>query len=116
MQPRPIPSVTEVFGKVNPSAAPGGDQLGFLKYGSGAAGIGNFLTAAINFIFILAGIFLIFMILWGAWDWILSGGEKDKVEAARNKITHAIIGIVLFGVAFAIIKVLGIFLGFQFFV
>lgn len=103
------------FGTIDPKSAPGGEKLGFFNYGSGKEGIGNFLSALISFIFIIAGILLIFMILWGAWDWIISGGEKEKVENARNKITHAIIGIMIFGVAFAFIKVLGTFLGFEFF-
>jgi hypothetical protein len=110
-----LPTNAEVFGKVDPKNAPGGEGLGFLNFGTGAAGLGKFLSAAIQLIFMLAGIALVFMILWGAWDWIVSGGEKDKVAAARNKITNAIIGMIILAVSFAIIGVLGQFLGFEFF-
>lgn len=110
--PRPIQSV---FGIIDPKNAPGGENLGFLNYGSGGEGLGHFLTALINLLFIVAGIFLILMFLWGAWDWIISGGEKEKVANARNKLIHAVIGFILFAIAFAIIGLLGQFLGFKFF-
>lgn len=83
---------------------------------TGTGGIGIFLSKLITLIYIVAAIVLIFMLLWGAFDWITSGGEKEKVEAARNKIIHAIVGIILFAAAFAIIAVLGQFTGFTFFV
>lgn len=82
---------------------------------SGAAGISKFLTNLVALIYSLATIVLIFMILWGAFDWMTSGGEKEKLESARNKIISAIIGIMLFAVAFAVIQVLGQFTGFTFF-
>lgn len=33
--------------------------------------------------------------LWGAFDWITSGGDKDKVSKAQQKITNAVIGIMV---------------------
>ncbi|MBI2018220.1 hypothetical protein HYS96_00800 [Candidatus Daviesbacteria bacterium] len=83
---------------------------------TGAGGISQFLSNLVTLIYGLAAIVLLFMILWGAFDWMTSGGEKEKLESARNKIISAIIGIMLFAVAFAIIQVLGQFTGFTFFV
>lgn len=82
---------------------------------TGAGGISKFLTNLVALIYSLATIVLIFMILWGAFDWMTSGGEKEKLESARNKIISAIIGIMLFAIAFAIIQLLGTFTGFKFF-
>lgn len=82
---------------------------------TGAGGISKFLTNLVGLIYSLAAVVLIFMLLWGAFDWMTSGGEKEKLESARNKIISAIIGIMLFAVAFAVIKVLGQFTGFEFF-
>lgn len=39
-------------------------------------------------------ILLVYLIL-GAINWITSGGDKGKVESARNKITQALIGFVI---------------------
>lgn len=102
-------SPQDVFGSVKPSVE-------FLQYGApGREGLGNFLSAIISVLYIVAGIILIFMLLWGSLDWITSGGEKEKVAGARNKILHAIIGFVLMAITFAILGILGAFTGFEFF-
>lgn len=82
---------------------------------TGAAGISQFLSNLIALFYAVAAIVLIFMILWGAFDWITSEGDKEKLQSAQRKIINAIIGIVLFGIAFAVIQVLGQFTGFKFF-
>lgn len=82
---------------------------------TGAGGISKFLSNLVSLIYTLASIVLLFMFIWGAFDWLTSGGDKEKVAAARGKIISAIIGIVLFAVAFAVIQILGVFTGFSFF-
>lgn len=101
--------ISKVFGRIVPPPA-------IADFGFGAAGISKFLTNLIALIYILAAIVLIFMLLWGAFDWITSGGDKEKVHAARERITQAFVGIILFAAAFAVIAVLGQFTGFKFFV
>lgn len=108
-RPLEAPSlIGDVFGKIVPPNA-------IQNFGFGALGISTFLSNLVVLIYIAAAIILIFMLLWGAWDWLTSGGDKEKLEAARNKLIHAIIGIVLFAVVFAIIQILGQFTGFIFF-
>ncbi len=82
---------------------------------TGATGISNFLNAAIILIYIIAAITVVFMLLWGAIEWILSGGDQEKLENAQKRITNAIIGIVLLAIVFAILQFVGIFTGFTFF-
>lgn len=100
--------IRDVFGRIEPPAPVA--NLGF-----GAAGIGNFLTALINLIFSAAGIVFIFMLLWGAFQWLISGGEKEKLAQAQQRIIHALIGLVLFAIAFALIGIIGVFTGFELF-
>jgi len=45
----------------------------------------------------------------------VDGGDKEKIASARGRIFNAIIGIILFAIAFAIIRVIGQFTGFTFF-
>lgn len=104
--------IKDRFGTISPP--PALEEL-IRRDPTGAGGIGQFLSNLIALIYIAASIMLIFMIVWGAWDWLTSGGDKEKLQAARQKIIHAIIGIVLFAAAFAIIQVLGTFTGFTFF-
>lgn len=103
----------KIFGSISPPPALkkfiGNDP-------TGAEGISRLLSNLIALFYAVAAIVLIFMLLWGAYDWITSEGEKEKVQSAQNKIINAIIGIMLFAVAFAIIQVLGQFTGFTFFV
>lgn len=49
--------------------------------------------------------------LWGAVDWIMSAGDSGKVESARKKITHAIIGLVVLSCVGVIFLAIQSFLG-----
>lgn len=103
---------SNVFGKITPPDA----LLGFIGTDqTGAAGISKLLSNMVTLIYSLAAVVLILMFLWGAFDWITSEGDKEKVQSAQKKIVNAIIGILLFAVAFAVIGVLGQFTGFKFF-
>ncbi len=106
-------TVEDAFGKI---VAPTAIQQFNAGDPTGAGGISKFLSNLIALIFSLAMIVLIFMILWGAFDWLTSGGDKEKLTNAQRKLINAFVGIVLFAVAFAVIGVLGKFTGFTFFV
>lgn len=108
-------TIEHTFGTINPSQAPGGGALGFLQFGQGSEGISNFLTALVNLAFVIAAVIFVILLLWGALEWMLSGGEKEKVEGARNRLTHAFVGLLILAVAFAILQLLGQFTGFKFF-
>src|SRR3989344_497849 len=54
---------------------------------------GELLTFAIRGIFIVAGLLALFYALMGGLAWITSGGKKEEVQAARDKIQAAIVGI-----------------------
>lgn len=112
MTPTPNP-VENVFGKI---VAPTAIQQFNGADVTGSAGISKFLSNLIALIFSLAMVVLIFMILWGAFDWLTSEGDKEKVENARRKLINAVIGIMLFAIAFAVIRIIGQFTGFKFFV
>ena len=57
--------------------------------------------------FVMAiGLLLVFMyLIWGGIDWITSGGDKGKTEGARNKITAAVIGLIVLAAAYAILQI-----------
>ncbi len=101
--------IGKVFGQIIPPTA-------IQNFGFGSAGISKFLSNLVILIYSLAAVVLILMILWGAFEWIISEGDKEKVAGAQKRIINAIIGIILFAVAFAIITVLGQFTGFKFFI
>ena len=103
-------NIPHTFGTINPP-----DEIKPFVNRPGGEGISLFFNNLISLIYIIAAVVFVFMLLWGAFEWLTSGGDKEKVASAQRRITNAIIGIVLFGVAFAIIRVIGTFTGFKFF-
>lgn len=65
--------------------------------------LGQFLTFSIRAFFVIAGLAGIFNLLLGALAWITSGGSKDAIQAAREKIQAAIIGMILIVAVFSIV-------------
>lgn len=72
--------------------------------------IGNLIAAAI----IIAGILTLLYLVWGGIEWIGSGGDKAGMEAARSRITAALVGLVLVVASWAIMTLLSDFLGLSF--
>ncbi|GEM_PF-894669 len=102
-------NVDSVIGTIKPPDA-------VAKIGFGADGLTNFISRAIELIYIVAGIIFVFMVIISALQWIMSGGDKEAIGNARNRLTYAIIGIVVLSLAFVIIRVIGEITGFKFFV
>lgn len=77
--------------------------------------LGDFITASIRLLFAVAAVSVLIMLVWGALQWIFSGGEKEAVAAARNRILNALIGLAVLAVAVAIAVVFGRFVGIDLF-
>ena len=57
--------------------------------------LGNTISFIVQvFMFIAVFTMLIYLLL-GAFDWIVSNGEKEKITKAQNKITNAIVGLLI---------------------
>lgn len=67
---------------------------------------GEILTFIIRLFFVLAGIAALIYLLLGAFTWITSGGDKERVEKSRDKIQAAIVGIILVVIVVAILATL----------
>ncbi len=67
---------------------------------------GDILTFIIRAFFVVAGIFALIYLLLGAFSWITSGGDKDKVESAQKKIQAALVGVILIIIVVAIVATL----------
>lgn len=78
---------------------------------SGGQFLQKAVTVGIGIIFIGGTIIFFFVLLLGGIKWITSGGDKAGMESARNRITHALIGLVILFSAFAIIKLIGAIFG-----
>ncbi|OGK19913.1 hypothetical protein A3C23_04395 [Candidatus Roizmanbacteria bacterium RIFCSPHIGHO2_02_FULL_37_13b] len=65
--------------------------------------LGSLLTFMIRLIFIIAGLAALFYGLMGGIAWITSGGGKDEIQAARDKIQAAVVGIFVLIVVLTVI-------------
>jgi|GEM_PF-931521 len=63
----------------------------------------TFLITLWRAIITLGGLMVLIFFLWGAIEWITAGGDSSKVQKARDRITQAIIGMVLLVASFVII-------------
>lgn len=71
---------------------------------------GTVIGNAILTVFIIATIIALFFLIWGGVKWIVSGGDKAKVDAARSTIIAALVGLVITFLSYFILQVvLGMF-------
>lgn len=79
--------------------------------GKGYANLGDFVTNFLGLAFIVALLVVLVMLIWGAFEWITSGGDKEAVGKARSRIINALIGLAVLAVAFALTRLAAQFTG-----
>lgn len=95
-----------------PTTPVGGSSYSAVNLGFTIPSFDAVLTFIIRFFFIVAGLIAILYLLLGALGWITSGGNKESVDKAREKIQNALIGVILIFAVLAIVGVLENVLGF----
>ena len=78
-----------------------------------ATPLGTIVSNTITIVFTIAALAVLAFMVLGAFNWITSGGDKEKVDKARKTITNALIGLALLGLAFLILRVVGQIIGFD---
>jgi hypothetical protein len=79
------------------------DQVRVESLGFRIPSLGDLLTFAIRGFFVIAGLAALFFMLLGAFGWVTSGGDKEAVGKARNKIQAAVVGMIIIVAVLAII-------------
>jgi cbb3-type cytochrome oxidase subunit 3 len=80
-------------------------NAGSIKPGFRIPVFSEVMTFIIRGFFIVAGLIALLYLLLGALAWITSGGNKESVDKAREKIQAALIGIILI---FAVLAIVGV--------
>ena len=62
------------------------------------------ISAAINLISIVVGVIAVIMIIIGGLKYILSSGDSNNINSAKNTILYAIIGLVIVAFAQVIVR------------
>lgn len=68
--------------------------------------IGEIATAALPYIFGLAGIVMTVYLIYGGFHYMMSRGDPKGMQEARGKITNALIGFVIIFAAYWIVQLL----------
>lgn len=88
--------------------------LGSGSYTNSGTVVGTLLSNIISVLFLIAFIIGLFFLITGGFYWITSGGDKGNLENARNRIIHAILGIIITAAVWAVTDTIGKFLGLDF--
>ncbi len=74
--------------------------------GAGGENIGKTIQGVVVFFIIIAVVVALIYLLYGGVKWITSKGDKTEVEAARNHIMAAIIGLIVVVLAVFILTII----------
>jgi len=75
--------------------------------------LGHIISRILQFILPLAGVVLLFVLIWGGFDYMMSQGAPEKIKNAQAKITTGLIGFGLLIVSYLIVKVISLIFGLQ---
>lgn len=96
-----IPNLDSTF-KWNPGA-------------TAASKVGLIITRIIPFLFVIAGLMLLFYLIYGGFHMMTAANDEKGLTEAKAKITNALVGFVILFVAFWLVKILDYILGGGFF-
>lgn len=68
--------------------------------------LGGLIGQILVIIIILASILLFIYLVIGGLQWLTSGGDKMAAQAARDRITAALTGLIIVLAAFALVRIL----------
>src|SRR3970040_584184 len=75
----------------------------------------NIVSSFVLILLTVSSILFLFNLLFGGIRWMLSGGEKERVDRAKRQLINALIGLVIVFSAFAIVDLINVFFGINLF-
>jgi hypothetical protein len=73
--------------------------------------VGDIISSLLPYLFAGAGLLLLLFLLYGGLSLMLSRGDPKAVEAAKGRITGAVIGFVIVFIAYWLVQIIGRILG-----
>lgn len=86
-----LPDGTTIVGPLDPARFPN---------------LASVVTNALTYLFPITGFILLGYLLWGGFDYLTSLGDPKKAELGKQKITNALIGVVIIFVSFWLVQVI----------
>ncbi|OGG03900.1 hypothetical protein A2W14_05515 [Candidatus Gottesmanbacteria bacterium RBG_16_37_8] len=82
---------------------------------TGKVKVGNSLnrlvSGIIGFLTMIAALWFLFQFIIAGFNWINAGGDKGAAQAAREKITNAVVGLLVVVSAWVLVALLGSLIG-----
>ena len=72
------------------------------------------ISMALGAMTIFAGIWFLFQAIIAGYNFMSAGGDKTRIENARQKLTNSLIGIAIVVAGYGILALIGSFLGIEF--
>ncbi len=73
--------------------------------------IETLVSGLIPFIYVLAGLALLLMLIVGGFQLMMSAGDPKGVESGRNKVMYALIGFLIIFVSYWLVQILQVIFG-----
>lgn len=73
--------------------------------------VGLIIGEVLKYVFVIAGLLLLFFLISGGFQLLLSAGNEKTMEMAKNKITNAIFGFLLLFLSYWLVQILEFILG-----
>ena len=72
--------------------------------GSGSSSLASVIESIVNILIFVVGAASVIMIVIGGIRYVLSGGDANATQGAKNTILYAIVGIIVAAVAYSIVN------------
>jgi hypothetical protein len=73
--------------------------------------IGEFISKMVSVGIIVAGLAVFLYLVWGGIQWLTSGGDKAKLEEAKQRLSNAIVGLTIVVISWAVWLIILYFFG-----
>jgi hypothetical protein len=77
-------------------------DFGIEGFKFGTSKLGEVISQALIVIYFICTFVAFFWLVWGAFEYITAGGEKEKLAHAKNRIMWAIVGLLIILASFMI--------------
>ncbi len=67
-----------------------------------SAGLAFYIAVLWRTIVTVGGLAFIIFLVWGGIQWLISGGDKGKIQEAQNRISSALVGLAVLVISYAI--------------
>ncbi len=75
------------------------------RLGNPNTNVTDLVQYIINILLLVVGIFSVFFIIWGSYQYIISGANEEQAEAGKKTIRNAIIGLIITILSYVIVTV-----------